>query len=318
MSPAAGTPLPGDRSGTDRVDLAHLTNPVLLLVAVAAISTSGPIIAASTAPALAMAFWRCGLGAVLTAPWVWWRRRGEWSRLGRRHRQATILAGLLLGAHFAVWIPSLRFTSVASSAALVATQPVWAALIARARGTHIPGRTWAGIGVALLGVAVLTGADVRLDARALVGDGLALAGAVFAAAYVTVGAQVRPRVSTPTYTTAVYATAAVALLVACLVGGQPLVGYSARDWGLILALTAGAQLIGHTLINKVLVSLSATLTSLAILLELPGSALIAAVWLGQAPPAAVWPAGGLILAGLALVVTAGRRPSAVTAAIPAG
>ena len=58
--------------------------------------------------------------------------------LTRRELLLSALAGMLLGAHFAVWIPSLSFTTVASSTALVASQPVWAALIARARGHAVP------------------------------------------------------------------------------------------------------------------------------------------------------------------------------------
>ncbi|MFM7146031.1 MAG: GNAT family N-acetyltransferase [Actinomycetales bacterium] len=125
----------------------------LLGVAVAAISASAPIIAAIAAPALAIAFWRCILGAGATGAWVALRQRSEISRLTWHQWRLVILAGLLLGAHFATWIPSLRFTSVASSTALVATQPVWAALIARARGVQIPGRTW--VGIAIVSVAIL-------------------------------------------------------------------------------------------------------------------------------------------------------------------
>jgi drug/metabolite transporter (DMT)-like permease len=280
---------------------------LLLGVAVAFISTSGPIIAATAAPALAIAFWRCFLGAGATAPWVAWRHRGELGRLTRREWRLTVTAGLLLGAHFATWVPSLRFTSVASSTALVATQPVWAALIARARGAHVPRKAWAGIAVSLVGVLVLTGIDFSIDPRALFGDLLALAGAVLAAAYVSVGERARQSVSTASYTMLAYGSAAAGLLVLCVVGGQSLWGYSPQAWALIIALTVGAQLLGHTLINRVLSTTSATVTSLAILFEMPGSTLIAAVWLGQVPPPAIVPAVVLLFVGLALVIRSGDR-----------
>jgi drug/metabolite transporter (DMT)-like permease len=277
----------------------------LLAVAVAFISTSGPIIAATAAPALAIAFWRCLLGAGATAPWVWWRHRGELAALDRRELRLAVTAGLLLGAHFATWVPSLRFTSVASSTALVATQPVWAALIARWRGARVPRTAWIGISVALAGVLLLTGIDVSIDPRALVGDLLALAGAMLAAAYVSVGERVRQSVSTASYTLLAYGSAAAALLVLCLGGRQALWGYSAQAWLLIAALTIGAQLLGHTLINRVLATTSATVVSLAILFEMPGSTLIAAAWLGQVPPPALLPAVVLLFAGLALVIRSG-------------
>lgn len=280
---------------------------VWLGVAVLFISSSGPIIAATVAPALAIAFWRCFLGSAATAPWVMWRHRDEVRRLSRHEWWLIGASGLLLGLHFATWIPSLRFTTVASSTALVATQPVWAALIARWRGAHIPRSAWVGIAISLLGVVILTGIDVSVDPRHLIGDVLALVGGMLAAAYVTVSESARRTVSTATLTTGLYAAAAVLLLVMCVVGGQALTGFSLQAWGLILALTLGAQLLGHTLINKVLATTSATVVSLAILLEMPGATVIAAVTLGQLPPPGIIPAVVLMFVGIVLVIRSGSR-----------
>lgn len=279
----------------------------LLGVAVLFIASSAPIIAAIAAPALAIAFWRCFLGSALTAPWVLFRRRREIRSLTRRELLLMVGAGLLLGAHFATWIPSLRFTSVAASTALVATQPVWAALIAQFRGAHIPRRAWLGIAIALIGVLVLTGIDASVDPRHLIGDGLALIGAILAAAYVTVSEEARRTVSTSTLTTGLYATSAVLLLGLTLVMGQALSGFSLQDWILIGLLTLGAQLLGHTLINKVLATTSATVVSLAILLEMPGATIIAAIALGQLPPWGVIPAAALIFVGIVMVIRVGSR-----------
>jgi drug/metabolite transporter (DMT)-like permease len=280
---------------------------VTMAVAVAAISTSAPLIAAVAAPALAISFWRCALGSGATLPWALWRHGAELRALSRHELRWIALAGLLLAAHFATWVPSLRFTSVASSTALVATQPVWAALIARQRGARVDRGVWVGIGLALLGVVVLTGIDLHLDPRSVVGDALALAGAMFAAAYVTAGQQVRQTVSTATYTSLAYGVSAAGLVALCLLTRSALTGYSTSDWVKILALTAGAQLLGHTLINRVLRTTSATVTSLAILFEMPGAILIAAIWLGQVPPVSIVPAVVLLMVGLVLVIRAGDR-----------
>lgn len=277
---------------------------VLLGVAIAFISTSAPIIAAIAAPALAIAFWRCLLGSGATGLWLAVRRNGEIRRLPRRQWLMLGFAGLLLGAHFATWIPSLRFTSVAASTALVATQPVWAAFMARARGVHVPVGAWVGIGIALAGVVVITGIDASIDTRHLVGDLLAVAGAIVMAAYVTVVEGVRKTVSTGTATFVAYGIAALPPLVLVVALGQPLAGYSVSDWLLILALTAGAQLLGHTLINVVLRSTSATVTSLAILFEVPGAILLAALILGQMPPLSLLPAVALLFIGVFVLIRA--------------
>ena len=277
----------------------------LLAVAVFFISTSAPLIAATAAPALAVAFWRTFLGAVITGPFTWWHRRRELLTMTRRQWLLCGAGGALLAAHFATWIPSLRFTSVASATALVATQPVWAAFIARARGVHYPRSLWVGIGVALVGVVLLTGIDVALDPRSLIGNALALIGAVLAAAYVTVGEKARAEVSTLSYTLVAYSAAAVVALAVCLAAGVPLTGFTAQDWALILALTLLAQLLGHSLINAALASTSATVTSMAILFEMPLATIMAAVALGQWPPLAVLPALALVLAGVAIVIRTG-------------
>jgi len=217
----------------------------------------------------------------------------------------SVLGGVLLAAHFATWIPSLRFTSVASSTALVATQPIWAALLARCVGVRYRRQVWLGIGVSLLGIVVLTGVDVALDSRSLIGNGLALLGAMLAAGYVTVGEKARAEVSTLTYTLIAYSASAFVMLVVCLGADIPLTGYSLRDWVLILALTLGAQLLGHSLINATLRTTSATVTSLGILFEMPLATVMAAAVLGQVPPLVVLPALMLVLIGVAVVVRAG-------------
>lgn len=288
------------------------TDALLLVVALAAVSTSGPLIAATAVPALAIAFWRNAMTCVVLVPAVLLRRRAELRRLTRRERRLALQAGLLLALHFAAWVPSLRYTSVASSTALVATQPVWAALLVRLRGDRVPGRVWTGIAVAVCGALLLSAADlVQVSGRALVGDGLAAAGGAFAAAYMVTGSEVRRSVSTTTYTALCYTTTALLLLPVCLLGGQDLGGYRGADWLRLLALTAGAQLLGHSLFNTVLRSISPTTVSLSILFEILGAALIAALFLGQTPPALALPAGALLVVGLALVIRAGGTPAAL-------
>ena len=284
----------------------------LIAVAVAAVSTAAPLIREADAPALAVAFWRNALAVAVLLPLTAARHRREAAALGRGERRGALLAGVLLGAHFATWVPSLSFTTVASSVALVATQPVWAAVLARLGGDEVPGRAWVGIGVAVAGAVLLTGVDLATSARALLGDGLALVGGMLAAGYVTVGASVRRTVSTTVYTTVCYSTAAVILLAGCLAGGRPLSGYDGRTWLCLVALTVGPQLLGHSLVNRVLRTTSPTVVSVAILFEIVGSAFLAWAAFGEAPPAGAYPAAVLIAAGVVLVVS-----SEPAAAVPA-
>jgi drug/metabolite transporter (DMT)-like permease len=288
----------------------------LLGVAVVAVSTSAPLIRVADAPTLAIAFWRNALALpvlgllVALAP----RAREAFLTLSPREARLSAVAGLFLAVHFATWVPSLSFTSVASSVALVATQPVWAALIARHRGEHVTPRAWTGIGLAMAGVVVLAGVDLSLSPRALFGDLLALTGGMMAAGYVTVGAEVRRTVPTTVYATLCYAVAAAGLLVVCLVGRQPLAGYDATTWWALVAMVVGPQLLGHTLVNRVLRTTGATLASVAILFEIVGSAFIAWLAFDEVPPVTAVPAGILIGAGVVLVVRSEADEPAVAGA----
>ncbi|UCM91917.1 DMT family transporter [Streptomyces marincola] len=281
---------------------------MLLGVAVAGVSLSGPLIAATAAPALAIAFWRNAMAAAGLAPLVLLRTRPrtELARLDRRTLLLSAAAGAALAAHFGLWLPSLQLTSVASSVALVTTTPIWTTLLLRLTGHRPPRAVWVGSAVAVAGAVVLTGVDLTVSARALTGDALALAGGAAAAVYVLIGAEVRRTASTTAYTFVCYTTTAVLLLIACLVAGASLGGYSGETWLKLLALTVAAQLLGHSLLNRVVRGLGPSVTSISLLLETPGAALLAALWLGQFPPAAAYPALAVILLGLALVIRAER------------
>jgi drug/metabolite transporter (DMT)-like permease len=275
---------------------------VLLGVAVVAVSTSAPLIRAAHAPALVVAFWRTTLAVPVMGLVVATRDRAELRRFDPLSRRRTAVSGLLLAGHFATWIPSLSFTTVASSVTLVCVQPVWVALVARRRGEHVAPAVWRGIAIALVGVVLLTGVDLALTPRALLGDALALAGGVLSALYLVVGADVRRVTTTSIYSTFCYGVAAVALVVVCLVGRQPVGGYPAATWLVFLALTAGPQLLGHTLVNRVVRTLTPTVISVAILLEIVGSTLLAWLFFAEVPPVSMWPAAALIAAGVVVVV----------------
>lgn len=274
-----------------------------MLLAVTAASTAAPLTAFAAAPALAVAFWRNALGSAATAPVALRRTRPELAGLSRNQLLLMLAAGVFLAAHFGTWMSSLAYTTVASAIAMTATQPVWAALLASIRGQRLPPLAWLGIAVAVSGVFTVTGVDMSISAAALGGDLLALAGGMFGAAYITAGGEIRGGVSTTSYTLVCYGAAAVALLVACVATGSRLSGFDATTWLAIVAIAAGPQLLGHSLFNRVLRTTSPTVVSLGTLFVTPGAALLAWGWLGQTPPLTIIPAIGLLLGGVALVVT---------------
>ena len=283
-----------------------------ICVAVLAISSSGPLIAFAAAPALAIAFWRNGLAAVLLAPVTAVRRREEMRGLfaagGRRILLSCVLAGVFLAIHFATWVPSVKLTQVADAVALGATQPVWQGLIALGQGRKLGRLTWIGIGIAVAGALATTGADFGVSSRAVSGDLLAIAGGMAAAVYTAFGERARSATSTLGYTTVCYSVCATLLLGICLLFGVKLHGFAPSTWFAILGIVAGAQLLGHSMFSYALQHVKATTVSVVILLEVPGAALLAWAWLGQVPSFGSVPGLLLLLVGVIVVVLGARRP----------
>ena len=283
----------------------------LLAVAVVAVSTSGPLMASAavTVPVLAIAMWRNALSLVVLGPAdaaaTTCLRYGP---LARESCKFASGAGLFLALHFATWVPSLDYTSVASATALVATQPVWQAMMARLQGDHVARAVWIGIALAVVGAGWLAGADFSVSRRALEGDGLAAAAAVFAAVYIAAGRSGPPYGElADVHDRLLHGRLAVLLLAICLVGGVRLSGWSAgvlvearRRHGRRPAARARR-------LQQVLRTTSPTVVSLTILLEVPGAALLAWLWLGQTPRLSQLPGALLLLAGIAIVAIVGAQ-----------
>jgi drug/metabolite transporter (DMT)-like permease len=285
--------------------------PLLVVLGVLGVSASGPLIAATlggtSVTALAIAFWRNALAAVVMAAPVAVRSPGQFRRLGRREYLWSGLAGTALAFHFVCFILSLTLTSVAASTALVCLQSGWIAVFSLLRGRRLPAPVLTGLGLAFAGVVAITGLDLGSSREAVFGDLLAVAGGVLAGLYTMAGGKARQTMGTGTYTALCYGVCAALVALMALLSGERLTGFEPMGWAGILAITAAAQLVGHTAFNHLVATLSPLVVSMFILLEIPGAALLAAVFLGEVLPAGTYAGLGLILAGLAVVVLGQRR-----------
>lgn len=273
----------------------------LLTLVIIGIGTSGPVIALSTMPILTLIFWRNLGGFFLVLPWALRDLdcRDPKIRQGLRY---SFFSGVALALHFIGFFIAMRFTSVATGTALTALQPLFATYFVKRLGGEIPRRAWMGMALAFLGVLIITGVDLQISTRAFIGDLAALFCAALAATYVVLGAKARDSVSTATYTSIAYLTCALISLLFALVTDSELFNFSTREWLLLVALIAGAQILGHTILNFTLKSLSPAIVSLVVFFEVPVSALLAFWWLDQLPPIGTVPGLLLILAGCAVVV----------------
>lgn len=275
------------------------------------VASSGPLIAATlgatSVGALAIAFWRNAIGAVVMAAPVVVRQPRTFSSVTRREFTWSAIAAAALALHFACFITSLQLTSVAASTALVCLQSAWIAVFQLFRGIRPGWSVLGGLGVALAGVVVITGFDMGSSRDALLGDLLALAGGVLAGLYTVAGGQARQTLGTGAYTGLCYGMCAALVAILALIAGQPLTGFDGAGWLGIIAITICAQLVGHTAFNHLLATMSPLVVSMTILLEIPGAAILAAVFLGESLPAGTYAGLALILCGLAVVVLGQRR-----------
>ena len=293
-----------------------------MVVGVVAISTSPILIRLAAVPALALAFWRCLAGAAVLAPFA---RRGRAGGLARGDLALLGAAGMFLAAHFALWNASLALTSVGAATTLVSCTPLFVGIGARFLGEAPGRRTWAGIALATVGAVVIGVSDAlagpvagaqATGASGLLGDVLAFAGAAAVAVYLLIGRVMRQRLPVSTYAASVYGTAAAVLLPACLLTGSSLGGYAAGSWLAVAGVVIGPQLLGHTVFNSLLTSVSATVVSVVLLIEPVGATALAWLLFHELPAAGFWVGAPLVLAGSWLAII-GEQAGAGAEAAPA-
>ncbi len=272
----------------------HAAVPLAVLgVSVAIVSTAAIMIRFAQqegVPSLAIAFWRLAIAAFILVVFVGARpqRRAEIRAMSKQVWLLIIAAGFFLALHFASWISSLAYTSVASSAALVTTNPIWIALISwllfRER---VGGWLAVGIATAMLGSLCIFLSDTMLAPTAqqstaqvthlnpALGNSLALVGSLTVCGYLLIGRRLAGVVSIWLYVALVFSAAAVFLGLFALLANTNLSHFSQLGWLCLIGLALGPQLLGHTGINWSLKHLTPALVAIAILAEPIGSALLA-------------------------------------------
>lgn len=288
-----------------RADRPAVPPALALVTAVMAISWAGPLVRFASAPALAVSAWRLLMSVAFIAV-VLLIRGTPMPRLSRRDWLFATASGIFLALHFWSWIASIDLTTVSSSVVLVSTQPVFVALLSGVLlGERATARQWAGIAVAVTGAVIIAWGDFTLGPAAMLGDALALAGAVFVSGYYVIGRRLRQQLDLWWYIFIIYGIAAAALVLAiAAMPSVPLIGFPARDWLVFAALAAGPMMLGHTAVNYALRYVRAYIANLAILGEPIGATLIA--WLlpsiAEVPGPQTIAGGALILVGIAVTV----------------
>jgi len=298
--------------------------PILgMSLGVLAASTAALFIrfAQQDAPSLVIAAYRLTLAALIILPYALIRERSALKGLTRQQMGLSLLSGVFLAAHFATWISSLAYTSVASSAVLVSTAPLFVALLSTLLLREpLQRKVLVGLAIAMAGSILIGLSDACqwqngltcpalhefFQGQSVQGDLLALAGACAGAFYMIVGRRVRGDLGLIPYITLTYGAAALVLLLLVLISGHPIFGYPLRAYGWFALLALIPQLIAHSAINWALRYLTAALVAIILLAEPVGSSVLAFFLLDETPGALLLIGGILSLAGIGI---ASRKPS---------
>lgn len=280
---------------------------LVLSAGLVAVSLAAVFIRLAEAPGVVVAAYRMLIASLMLLPWT--LRALKRTPLNRANAPFALGAGLFLGLHFATWITSLSYTTVAASVALVTTNPLWVALLSWVFLKSSPSpRVLVGAGLAVLGGVTIGLADAGGGGEPLVGNLLALLGAISVSCYILLGRSAQQRgLSLPAYIGVAYGAAALLLLPTPLLLDMPYLAYSNETFFWILLLALLPQLVGHTSLNYAVNYLAPTVVATVFLLEPVGATLLALVVFGEVPPLLTAAGALVLLAGVGLVSYGGPR-----------
>jgi len=276
---------------------------IILFIGVLSVSFAAVFIRLADAPPLVIAAYRLGIASVILIPFASMRFGKTLKKLSRSDILLVLLSGVFMALHFALWITSLSYTSIASSVVLVTSHPVFIAVISYFLwGERLNRPAVLGIIVALVGVVFINYSGFSLHPQALFGNLLALLAAFFMGAYLVIGRQLRARINIWHYLAVIYTCAAIILLLATVVSGQSLVGYSSTTYTMLILLALVPQLIGHSSLNIAVRMMPVILVSVAILGEPVLATALGYFILGEWATTGEIVGGLLTLAGIFIVM----------------
>ena len=279
---------------------------IVLIVGVLSVSFAAIFIRLAEAPPLVIAAYRLTIASLILIPIASRRSMKSLKTLSKHDGLLILLSSVFIALHFALWITSLSYTSIASSVILVTSHPAFVAVISyflwRERLNKL---TIGGIVVALIGIILINYGGFTFGSRAIFGDLLALVAAFAMGAYLIIGGQLRARIDILAYLTLIYSGAAVILLIATVSFGYSFTGYSPTTYVMMVLLAIVPQLIGHSCLNLAVRLIPVTFVSVAILGEPIGATILGYFILSETPTTNEIVGGFLILAGIFTVL---RQP----------
>ncbi|HQO20271.1 MAG TPA: DMT family transporter [Acidobacteriota bacterium] len=286
---------------------------VIYLLFLGLLATSFPAILVrfADAPAITISFYRNIIAAGLIFPLIFLHK----TKISDfRHMAIPVLTtSCFLALHFWTWNASLKMTSVASSLVIVATQPVWSAILGRMfLKENVSKRGWLSIFIALSGIAAIAMTDIGASAGSIRGDLLALAAAIFASLYLVMGRSVRDKIPILYWLFTVYFCASLILFIPLAISKAPMGGFTTTTWLMFFLMGLIPSAVGHSLLNYSVRFIEAYKAQLGLLLEPLVSSILAFAIFMEKPPAAFYPGALLALFGVVLGISERGRTKSLS------
>ena len=279
-----------------------------LFAGATAIATAPLFVKVSETGPIATAFWRVFLALPPLWMWALMSEGRQHAAHLRMHRGLMMAAGIFFAGDLAVWHWSILLTSVANTTLLANLAPIFVTAVAWFVFRETPRKLFlAGLAAAIAGTLLLIGANFGHSGSASLGDALGVITAMFYAAYQITVTRLRAHVPTASLMAWSSAIMAALLLPIAWISGEQLLPQTNAGWLKLIGIALFAQVIGQSLIAWAMAHLTATFSSVGLLLQPVMATLFAWILLCEIVGPLQFAGGVLVLAGIALARQATLR-----------
>ncbi len=274
-----------------------------LLIAIIAVSFSSILIKFSNSSPMVIAAYRLGIASIILMPPTIYYELKNFRKYSKKDLLKIFLISCSLSLHFASWITSLNYTSIANSVIIVNTSPIFVAIFSYYfLKEKIKDTTLIGIIIAFIGATIIAIGDYGIGKNNFLGDIYALIGAIALSIYIIGGRKMRQKLSLYLYVTPVYILSTIILIIFCLLFKIPLYPYPMKEYIVFILLAIIPTIFGHTIYNWILKNVKATIIATSLLGEPIGSTILAMIIFNEIPGILTFIGGPIALIGIYIAV----------------
>ena len=275
---------------------------ILLFIALMSVSTS-PIVAEylKNVPAISISFWRMFIAAMIL--WIYSILKKQGKIKSNRNLRKIILAGILLGIHFALFFQAIKMTKIANATFLGTLAPIFTlflevVFLKRKFNKYI----LFGLLLSFIGAIIILSHNFDLSQQYTIGNFLAVICSLCLGVSFIIAEKVRQYENTIIYTRTLYLTASITLFIIAIMTNSDLIGFTNNDYMGLVFLGIVPTIIGHNVIYYSVKYVSPTIVSAFPLGEPVIATILAFFIFGQSIGLNIYLGGFVTFVGLFLII----------------